>query len=419
MKTLQEQVPYNNRPNTHQLHFEDLVFQGTAGLKELNDKIESFEQTLIGKDMGLNTKIKLDGSPSVILWSSFEGYPDNSICLKSFVNGAANCLSSIDDIMEKYGDRPEMSEKLICALSLAKYIPAGEAWQGDCMFTHSTISYQEIEGIDYVTFQPNKIVYCIPLYSDSINQITEAEFGIAFHTIYRNAGNGQKRQYFDVDVTKLQAPDQFYLMSVNLQASTNPEDYNFDEVKQLYTQLKDVEQKLTSTVDYETLIHNVGFMKFWETFENKKIADEQSVTIDPDTFFEELWDYIDEKQTADFQKKISNLKTVKGKSGAIDKWVTAIEDMHNILTSNKQIIAYLIEAFNCAAKIKMLFWNGFKSTHKGEYDQYYLSKIQGYIPADMEGIAMSDSEGNIVKIVDRTAFSANNRNSDITSGWEH
>lgn len=52
---------FKARPNTHQLHFEQLVTQGPDGLAELNDKIEKFLATLEGQDVGLNTTTKIDG----------------------------------------------------------------------------------------------------------------------------------------------------------------------------------------------------------------------------------------------------------------------------------------------------------------------------------------------------------------------
>ena len=78
------------RANTHQTHFEDLVLLGKEGLEELNDKIEKFIDTRKSKDVGLNTTTKIDGSPAVFCFSSFEGYPDNSICLKTFVSNSNN-----------------------------------------------------------------------------------------------------------------------------------------------------------------------------------------------------------------------------------------------------------------------------------------------------------------------------------------
>lgn len=407
------------RMNKHMTHFESLVMLGPDGLAELNNKIESFEAQLYGEDRGLNNTTKIDGSPAVFVWSKFPGYPDNSICLKSFIDNANNCMTSLDEIFEKYHDRPDMCKKLENALMLAKYIPEGECWQGDCLFTHDTLKEQNIGGIEYVTFQPNKIVYTIPQTSPSYETIKDAEFGIAFHTIYKDDGHGGKTQSFRVDLERVQAPKCFYLMSVALNLDNSKDPFHMNEVHNLYTRLQSVEAKLNANPVYADLTDNQAFMGFWNTFENKKIADERNVTLNEDTVIEELWDYIEAKQTAEFTNKLQNLKTVKGKLGAIDKWVDAVAEMKALLTNNNQLIVYMVQAFNLAAQIKMHYWEGFKSAYKSDYDQYYLSRTKGYIPADMEGIAMSDSEGNVAKVVDRTTFSSYNRDPDIMAGWEH
>ena len=66
----------------------------------------------------------------------------------------------------------------------------------------------------------------------------------------------------------------------------------------------------------------------------------------------------------------------------------------------------------------MLLWEGFKQADS-DYSTFYKSRTKGYFPGEMEGIAMSDQDGNIVKLVDRTNFSSYNRDPDIMSGFEH
>ena len=66
----------------------------------------------------------------------------------------------------------------------------------------------------------------------------------------------------------------------------------------------------------------------------------------------------------------------------------------------------------------MLLWAGFKRSQY-DYSTFYKSKTKGYFPAEAEGIAMSDQDGNIVKLVDRSTFSSLNRDPDIESGFEH
>lgn len=407
------------RANVHQTHFEDLVLLGKGGLEELNDKIEKFLSTKSGKDVGMNTTVKIDGSPALFCYSKFPGYPDNSICLKSFVANANNVLSSEEEIEERYGDRAEMAEKLKFGLELAKYIPEGECWQGDCLFTQRDLKEQEIEGTKYITFHPNKIVYAFSEENEGYEKVRDAAFGIAFHTIYKAGRDGGKTQSFRVDPERLEGvPDYFYIMSPAINSAKSNSKFDIEAINDKYDSLKKAEQALTSDGLYEDLIHNDAFMDYWNTFENANLADKKATNIDEEKFFDELGDYIQEKQTKEFQKKYQNLKTVKGKSGAIDKWVEAVAELKDILMKHRKTLENMVKALNLAADIKMLLWAGFKDTHT-DYDTFYKSRTKGFFKADMEGIAMSDADGNIVKIVDRSAFSSYNRDPDIMSGWEH
>lgn len=139
-------------------------------------------------------ELLVHNSPALFCYSKFPGYPDNSICLKSFVANANNVLSSEEEIEERYGDRAEMAEKLKFGLELAKYIPEGECWQGDCLFTQRDLKEQEIEGTKYLTFQPNKIVYAFSEDNEGYEKVRDAAFGIAFHTIYKAGKGGGKTQ---------------------------------------------------------------------------------------------------------------------------------------------------------------------------------------------------------------------------------
>ena len=114
------------RLNSHQQHFEDLVLFGKKGLDELNDKIDKFLRRFEGGQGELNLTQKIDGAPALFCWSKFPGYPDNSIALKGFTSGPNTALSTPEQIDDKYGDRPDMAEKLKLGLQLSRYIPKGE-----------------------------------------------------------------------------------------------------------------------------------------------------------------------------------------------------------------------------------------------------------------------------------------------------
>lgn len=401
------------RANTHQTHFEDLIMLGEGGIEEFNDKIEKF----MSGDSEMNYTTKIDGSPALFVWSKFPGYPDNSICLKSFVANANNCMSSVEEIDSKYGNRPDMAEKLKYGLEIAKSIPENECWQGDCLFGANDKKVENIRGKEYVTFHPNKIVYAFSEENASFEKVVNSSFGIAFHTIYRPNGDGGKSQSFRVDASRLKnLPNDIFVLSPALNYSQDQ--FDKSKLKTLYENLRELEDELLSDDAYHGITSNDAFMAYWNTFENANIADKRKTTLDIRTFFHDLWEYIDEKQTKEWTKRNLSLKTVKSRSAAYDKWVDSVQEMHEFLKHNKDTLVKMVQAFNLAADIKMELWNGFKGT-KNDYSTFYKSRTKGILDADMEGIAMSDADGNIVKIVDRSEFSANNRDNDIVSGWEH
>ena len=364
-----------------------------------------------------NKYILVHNSPALFCWSHINGYPDNSIALKGFVNGPKNALSSNEEIDAKYGDRPDMAAKLKLGLQLAKYIPAGEAWQGDCLFSHNDIKEEEINGTKYLTFMPNKIVYAFSEDNADYNKVKNCDFGIAFHTIYK-VNNGEISQGFDVDPTKVDAPENFYIMSPAIDASNNQDDYDIDNIKVEYEKLRKFETTLIESSEYEELINNPVFMNYWNTFENATLADKKQVNINVNTFINDLKNYVKDKQDKEYQKKLSTLKTDKGRQSAEEKYNRDVEELANIIENNKSTLTNLVNALNSAANIKMMMWDGLKKA-KNDYSTFYKSRTKGYIPAEGEGIAMSDMDGNIVKIVDRSTFSSYNRDPDIMSGFEH
>ena len=406
------------RKNVHQTHLEDLVLLGVDGFNELNDKVEKFLRRFSSEEKELNLTQKIDGAPALFCWSKYPGYPDNSIALKGFATGPQNSMSSPEQIDAKYGDRPDMAAKLKLGLQLARYIPAGECWQGDCLFSKGDLKEEEINGTDYLTFMPNKIVYAFSEDNADYNKVRNADFGIAFHTIYRDK-NGEMTQGFDVDPTRLNdVPSNFYIMSPAINASRDVHDYDVEAINKEFNVLKSYENKLANNNAYNELINNASFMNYWNTFENATLADKKQVNINVGTFVQELKDYIKDKQTKEYNKKLSTLKTDQGRDKATAKFNSDVERLDNIVETNKSVLSDLVNALNAAANIKMLMWDGLRKS-KNDYSTFYRSRTKGYFPAEGEGIAMSDMNGNIVKIVDRSSFSSYNRDPDIMSGFEH
>ena len=394
-----------SRLNIHMTHLEDLVTLGKDGLNELKYKLGNLISDKI------NYTQKIDGAPAVIMWSHIDGYPDNSICLKSFVRGPENALSSLDEIAERYGDRPQMADKLKYCLDLAKCIPEGEAWQGDCLFTESTRRPLNILGKEYLTFQPNKVIYAISEDSPSYNKVENSLFGICLHTIYKGTA-GNFSQSFRVDLNRLtNVPSDFYLMTPALE---KPKEIKISE--SLIDKFLDLSKQLESDPAYEELTSNVVFMKYWNMFENKFISDKAVITLDLNAFEDDLKNYIDSRLSSDYEKKISTLKTDKGKERAKNAYEQSLEELDSLVDNNHNTLRNLVDCLNTVAEIKMELIKVLPEDTT--FNSFFNSKSKGYIPTSGEGIAMSDSEGNVVKLVDRSTFSNANRDDDILRGFE-
>ena len=350
-----------------------------------------------------NRYILVHNSPAVVCWSEFTDYPANSICLKSFVTSNKNCLSSEEDIEAKYGDRPDMAVKLKYCLELAHSIPSGEAWQGDCLYSKNDLKEVEIGDTNYLTFQPNKIVYAFSEDNPTYEVIKNSDFGICFHTIYK--GNLEhKTQAFNVDASNLNnVPSDIYVMSPAL--DTDDVSYDIASIQSQYDELKNLEAKMISDSAYEELVNNKVFMDYWNTFENANLSDKKATNINTETFIDDLKAYISDKIQAKGYKK---LETTEEK----------IKYFSDFIDANTNTLRNLVALLNKASDIKMTLWNSLKNA-KQNYSTFYKHREQGYIPANMEGAAFSDQNGNIVKIVDRSSFSSINRNTDYLSGFEH
>ena len=89
------------------------------------------------------------------------------------------------DVDEFYSESG-LNPKLKIALAKLKDvgIPDGHVFQGDMMFTSEDLKDKTIDGTDYITFQPNTIVYAIPKNTPLAKQIKGCKFGVVFHTDY-------------------------------------------------------------------------------------------------------------------------------------------------------------------------------------------------------------------------------------------
>ena len=419
------------RKNVHQTHLEDLVLLGKDGFDELLSKVDDVFSILEGSsDKKINISSKIDGSPALMLFSNIDGISGPGISLKGLITAkdveAAEraVIQSEQELLDRYGDRPDMVAKI---LPFLKYLLSGELKikdghiiQGDLLFSNDSL--EEFE--EYITFQPNTIVYAVPKESETGIAIRQREAGIAVHTVY--SGNiGDFEQSFDIDVTQEMPsmPDQLFIMDCFIPNLSGNLSYTAQEtsiMQDMIEELKEAHNVLTThfSAQYNRLCDNEEFIKmYFQTYQNKVISDRAENYFDEQEFLQELESYCVKRIDNALDKKLSSLKTDKGKQSAKLKSDALKDEILEIIDSDAEVIQWIVSAINTATEIKLEFLE--KLSQADEIFETFYKTAEGIIPGTQEGFAISDVDGNICKIVDRSCFSFHNRSADTIKGWQH
>lgn len=101
-----------------------------------------------------------------------------------YSKGEPKIIYKPSDADKWYGDKPGLVDVLKTALIVMPQItPSGKAFVGDLMYLKGNGSLTEVEGT--WRFKPNVIEYKVPVNSDEGKKIAESEIGIAIHTELR------------------------------------------------------------------------------------------------------------------------------------------------------------------------------------------------------------------------------------------
>ena len=170
--------------NLHLEHLEDLVFfYGIDGMRSGINFLRSIRDMLSGKSKKkVDLHVKWDGAPAIFAGTDPE---DGKFFVGTkgvFAKNAKLVKSNAD--LKKYGYSGALADKLKIALKELPKLGINGVIQGDMMFTKSDLSDETIDGVNYITFQPNTIVYAVDTRSALAKQIKAAKLGVVWHTTY-------------------------------------------------------------------------------------------------------------------------------------------------------------------------------------------------------------------------------------------
>ena len=379
----------------HLTHLEELIL--TSKQEGLNLAIQFLKElydTFKGKtDSQTFVSVKFDGSPASILGIN----PENGnffVSTKSIGNVNPKINYTDEDIDRNHGHAPGLVKKLKLAL---KYLPAvikDGVYQGDFMFDHEDLKYQNVDGEDLILFKPNTITYAVEHHSPLGQRILNSKIGIVFHTKYTGPTLQNLKKSSDVNASEFnQTQDVFF------------DDAKFKDISGAATFTKDESAKFESLIDatataggrikWDEIPDNV--YTFLNTFINSLIRQGRFVEK-PEEEYNNFVQWI----TVKANKDINKMKTEKGKiqkQQALDSFLTKLEsskmgvlNLFNLTKKLEQAKSMFIAKYNSAIKTKQ-----------------FLTQPDGTLKVTApEGYVAVDHLGNMVKFVDRLSFSAAN-----------
>ena len=385
--------------NLHLEHLEDEILNnGVIGTRDSINFLRSLRDMLAGNaKSSVNVTVKWDGAPAI-----FAGInPENGqffVGTKGVFNKNAKINYTSEDI-DRNHPSSGLNNKLKVALTELSKLGITEVLQGDMMFTQEDLKKESIDGKQYITFQPNTIVYAIPM--ESASRILKSSMGIVFHTTYSGKTMEDMSASFNVNLRGLSKNSGVWFSDANYKDTSGTINFNKEETKKITSILSDAGKtfrKLDSNV-LSMISEDEELKILVKTYNNTKVRAGERIT-NTRMHTKGLIEYIYDKKKKDVDKiKRPQNKAVKQESmDRIMKYfrsnagqLVRIFDMQNLLVSAKNMIVKKLEGAKGVADTFIKTPKGFKTTN-------------------VEGFVAIDKVGKAVKLVDRLEFSQNNFN---------
>lgn len=226
--------------NTHLEHLEDAIFlSGTSGITAAVAVIREVLRVLHGNSKGKTfVSVKWDGAPSIICGED----PKTKkffVATKSLFNKTPKVNYTAADIARNHGSSG-VAAKLEAALSALKPLGIKGILQGDLLFTKGDVKTKTIEGVSYYTFQPNTIMYAIPVDSALGARVAGADLGVVFHTQYKGKDIPSLSASFGPNVNYLKGSSNVWIEDATFTDATGAATMSAAETAALETQLSEI-----------------------------------------------------------------------------------------------------------------------------------------------------------------------------------
>jgi len=390
--------------NTHMTHIEDKVlYGGVKGTREAIFALRALRDMLAGKS---NSKLstKWDGAPAI-----FCGEDPNDgeffVAKKGiFAKNPKIYKTNAEIDADMSGD---LASKMKIALAELPKLGIKGVIQGDFLYSKEDLETKTIDGVKYVTFHPNTIVYAVPY--DQAGDIRASKIGVVWHTTYSGSDFENMKASYGVDVSKFKKSKSVWSQDAMLRdvsgATMTAKETN--DVNKYLSQAGKLFQKTAGSTLRE-LERNQELAGLIEQYNNTFVR-KGEIIPNSQRHVKGLIKWIKDK----FQAEADKRKTEKGKKVQYDK-LQGYLDFFSQKNQKNLVMMFDLQKNIVFAKLKLI--NKLNSINN--IDSFVQTK-QGYKVTGAEGfVAIDEIGGDAVKLVDRLEFSYNNFSPDVLKGWE-
>ena len=390
--------------NLHLEHLEDeIINYGVDGGRAALNFLRSLRDMLAGSSRSsVNMTVKWDGAPAI-----FAGIDpsDNKffVAKKSVFNVNPKLYKKEAEIDDDLSGT--LNSKFKIALQEFSKLGIKGVLQGDLMFTDD-VETSKIEGVLYYTFQPNTIVYAVPVDSKLGSIIKKSKIGIVWHTTYTGDALEDMKASFGVNISGLKSPSSVWMDDATYKDTSGKSTFTSTETEKITAILSNVGKtfqringpQLRKFIALQESMTGAIAGASLKTYNNSKVrAGEKIKQPSQHAKGYEKWVEIS------IQKQIDKAKSPAGKKKYENIQKEYIREVRKYTGMLVQVITFQ----NLLVDAKMVIVKKLNSV-KGLTDTF-IKTANGFKVTNPEGyVAIDRVSGGAVKLVDRMEFSFNN-----------
>jgi len=387
--------------NLHLEHLEDeIINQGIDGGRGAINFLRGLRDMMKGNSSSsVNMTVKWDGAPAIFCGQ----HPETNqffVAKKSLFNKEPKFYTTEQEIKDDSSLSGQLQEKFLTSFQCLSKLSWNTIMQGDLMYTDDKTN-KTIDGKEYITFQPNTILYAVDKDSELGKTIDSSKMGIVFHTTYTGGTIEDLSASFGAKISNLGSNKDVWMDDATYKDVSGNSTLTAKETLTLTQELSLVGKafhgiKKSDLVKFQKIQETIatkGAGATYKTYCNTLIRG-GSYKPTYNGYMKHFENYWRDKVVA--KVKMEKTKQIKTEIGeqlynelrSLNKFITNLTKFMEHLVIAKQLI---IEGLN---RVKSI--GTFKKTSTG----FEVVNPEGYVAIDKSGSA--------VKLVDRMEFAFNN-----------